>query len=204
MSAERTERVTVACTDTGAPWSLWLVNFVTSALVLGCAIIYGGKKSAIHYTTVAALGMLVSSILFLDCGTPAPVHRRDFDVPGAAARGHPGPVAPGVSHLQGGGSAQKRGSMCDVGAQGPVLVEDWDDLAVGLEGGCYLGRYLRTDNTGQNSHRTYECRPIGYRLQSIANLDCPNVLGPQRFHLNARRSNHMHLLAFAMASIYLS
>jgi hypothetical protein len=55
----------VACTDTGAPWSLWLVNFVTSALVLGCAIIYGGKKSAIHYTTVAALGMLVAASYFL-------------------------------------------------------------------------------------------------------------------------------------------
>jgi hypothetical protein len=94
--------------------------------------------------------------------------------------------------------------MCDVGAQGPILVEERDDLAVGLEEGCYLERYLRTENTGQNSRRKYECRSIGYRLQSIANFDGPNVLGPQRFHLNARRSNHMHLLAFAKASIYLS
>jgi len=72
MSAERTERVTVACTDTGPPWSLWLVNFVTSALVLGCAIIYGGKKSAIHYTTVAALGMLVAASHFLIVELPHP------------------------------------------------------------------------------------------------------------------------------------
>ena len=65
MSAERTERVTVARTDTGPPWSLWAVNFITSGMVLGCAIIYGGKKSAIHYTMVAALGVLIATILFL-------------------------------------------------------------------------------------------------------------------------------------------
>jgi hypothetical protein len=65
MSAERTERVTVASTDTGPPWSLWLVNFVTSAMVLGCAIIFGGERSALHYAMVAVLGLLVASVLFL-------------------------------------------------------------------------------------------------------------------------------------------
>ena len=43
MSAERTERVTVARTDTGPPWSLWTVQFLTSAMVLGYAIIFGGQ-----------------------------------------------------------------------------------------------------------------------------------------------------------------
>jgi hypothetical protein len=65
MSAERTERVTVARTDTGPPWSLWAVNFLTSGMVLGCAIIYGGQKSAMHYTMVAVLGVLIACILFL-------------------------------------------------------------------------------------------------------------------------------------------
>jgi hypothetical protein len=65
MSAERTERVTVARTDTGPPWSLWVVSFVTTAMVLGCAIIYGGKSAKMHYTVVAALGVLTATILFL-------------------------------------------------------------------------------------------------------------------------------------------
>ena len=65
MSAERTERVTVARTDTGPPWSLWALNFVTSGMVLGCAIIFGGNKNAVHYTMVAALGVLTASVLFL-------------------------------------------------------------------------------------------------------------------------------------------
>jgi hypothetical protein len=65
MSAERTERVTVARTDTGPPLSLWLVNFVTSAMVLGCAIIFGGERSALHFTMVAVLGLLVTCVLFL-------------------------------------------------------------------------------------------------------------------------------------------
>ena len=65
MSMQRAERLTVARTDTGPPWSLWAVNLLTSAMVLGSAIIYGGKKSAMHYAMVAALGVLISSILFL-------------------------------------------------------------------------------------------------------------------------------------------
>jgi Protein of unknown function (DUF4239) len=65
MSAERTERVTVARTDTGPPWSLWVVQFLTSAMVLGYAIVFGGKSSAVHYAMVAALGVLIATILFL-------------------------------------------------------------------------------------------------------------------------------------------
>ena len=65
MSAERTERVTVARTDTGPPWSPWTDQFLTSTTVLGYAIIFGGKASAVHYAMVAALGVLIATILFL-------------------------------------------------------------------------------------------------------------------------------------------
>jgi hypothetical protein len=65
MSAERTERLTVTRTDTGPPWPLWVVQFLTSAMVLGYAIIFGGTSSALHYAMVAALGMLIATILFL-------------------------------------------------------------------------------------------------------------------------------------------
>jgi hypothetical protein len=40
-------------------------QLLTSGLVLGCAIVYGGEKSAIHYAMVAALGVLIATILFL-------------------------------------------------------------------------------------------------------------------------------------------
>jgi hypothetical protein len=65
MSAERTERVTVARTDTGPPWSLWAVNFVTSGMVLGCAVIFGGNKNAWHHAMAAVLGVLIASVLFV-------------------------------------------------------------------------------------------------------------------------------------------
>lgn len=65
MSAERMERLTVARTDTGPPWSLWTVNFITGAMVLGAAIMYGGQNSALHYTMVAVLGVLIACVLFL-------------------------------------------------------------------------------------------------------------------------------------------
>ncbi len=65
VSQKRTERVLRARTDTGPPWSLWAVIFLTSGLVLGCAIIYGGENSARHHTMVATVGVLVASNLFL-------------------------------------------------------------------------------------------------------------------------------------------
>jgi hypothetical protein len=65
LSQARTQRVLQARTDIGPPWSLWAVIFVTSALLLGCAIIYGVEKSATHYTMVAILGVLVGAQLFL-------------------------------------------------------------------------------------------------------------------------------------------
>ena len=65
MSVQRTERVSEALTDVGPPWSLWAVVFLTSGMVLGCAIVYGGKKPAMHYTMTATIGALVASNLFL-------------------------------------------------------------------------------------------------------------------------------------------
>ena len=64
-SAERTERVFEAFTDTGPPWSLRAVIFLTSGLVLGCSIIYGGEKAAMQYTMTATIGTLVATNLFL-------------------------------------------------------------------------------------------------------------------------------------------
>ncbi|WP_349268687.1 hypothetical protein MPNTM1_03712 [Mycolicibacterium parafortuitum] len=64
-SKNRAERVLQARTDTGPPWSLWAVIFVTSGLLLGCAIIYGVEKATNHYAMVAIIGTLVGAQLFL-------------------------------------------------------------------------------------------------------------------------------------------
>jgi len=65
LSQARTERVLQARIDVGPPWSLWAVIFLTSALLLGCAIVYGVDKPATHYTMVAILGVLVGAEIFL-------------------------------------------------------------------------------------------------------------------------------------------
>lgn len=65
LSQARTERVLQARTDVGPPWSLWAVIFVTSGLLLGCAIAYGVESPAKHYAMVATLGVLVAAELFL-------------------------------------------------------------------------------------------------------------------------------------------
>lgn len=65
LSQARTERVLQARTDVGPPWSLWAVIFLTSALLLGCAVIYDVEKPRTHYTMVAILGVLVAVNLFL-------------------------------------------------------------------------------------------------------------------------------------------
>jgi hypothetical protein len=65
ISQARTQRVLQARTDVGPPWSLWAVIFLTSSLVLGCAIIYGVENPAIHYPMVATVGVLVAANLFL-------------------------------------------------------------------------------------------------------------------------------------------
>jgi hypothetical protein len=65
LSQARTERVLQARTDVGPPWSLWAVIFVTSGLLLGCAIVYGVESPGKHYAMVATLGVLVAAELFL-------------------------------------------------------------------------------------------------------------------------------------------
>lgn len=65
LSKSRAERILQARTDDGPPWSLWAVIFVTSGLLLGCAIIYGVEKPANHYAMVAIIGTLVGAQLFL-------------------------------------------------------------------------------------------------------------------------------------------
>jgi hypothetical protein len=65
VSQARTERVMQARTDTGPPWPLWAVIFITSAMVLGTAIIYGVEKAAMHYPMTAIIAVLVATNLFL-------------------------------------------------------------------------------------------------------------------------------------------
>jgi hypothetical protein len=65
LSQARTQRVLQARTDIGPPWSLWAVIWLTSALLLMCAIIYDVEKPSTHYSMVAILGVLVAVNLFL-------------------------------------------------------------------------------------------------------------------------------------------
>lgn len=65
LSQARTQRLLQAHTDVGPPWSLWAVIWLTSGLLLACAIIYDVAKPATHYTMVAILGVLVAVNLFL-------------------------------------------------------------------------------------------------------------------------------------------
>jgi hypothetical protein len=65
LGQARTQRLLQAQTDDGPPWSLWTVIWLTSGLLLACAIIYDVKKPATHYTMVAILGVLVAVNLFL-------------------------------------------------------------------------------------------------------------------------------------------
>jgi hypothetical protein len=65
ISQARTERVLQGHTDIGPPWSLWAVIFLTSGLLLGCAIIYGVERPVMHSAVVAAVGVLVAANLCL-------------------------------------------------------------------------------------------------------------------------------------------
>jgi Protein of unknown function (DUF4239) len=65
ISQARTDRIIRARTNNGLPWSMWIVFFLTSALVLGCSIIYGVEKPSIHYALVATVGVLLATNLFL-------------------------------------------------------------------------------------------------------------------------------------------
>jgi hypothetical protein len=65
ISQSRTDRILRAGTDNGIPWSMWIVLFLTSGLVLGCALIYGVENASIHYALVATVGVLLATDLFL-------------------------------------------------------------------------------------------------------------------------------------------
>jgi len=65
LSKARTERIIEGATDAGPTWPLWAVIFLTSGLVLGCAIAYGVEKPVMHYPMVAIVGVLVAANLFL-------------------------------------------------------------------------------------------------------------------------------------------
>jgi hypothetical protein len=65
VSQARTTRLLTARADTGPPWPLWAVIFLTSAMVLGTVIVYGVEKPAVHYPMVAIVGMIVATNLFL-------------------------------------------------------------------------------------------------------------------------------------------
>lgn len=65
VSQARTVRLLTAREDTGPPWPLWSVVFLTSALVLGTVVIYGVEKPGMHYPMVAIVGLIVATNLFL-------------------------------------------------------------------------------------------------------------------------------------------
>jgi hypothetical protein len=65
LSEARSMRLLQAQQDDGPPWSLWMVIWLTSGLLLACAIIYDVAKPHTHYTMVAILGVLVAANLFL-------------------------------------------------------------------------------------------------------------------------------------------
>lgn len=65
VSQGRTERTSEARTDTGPSWPLWVVFYLTSAMVLGTVIIYGVQKPLMHYVMVATVGTLVAVNFFL-------------------------------------------------------------------------------------------------------------------------------------------
>ncbi|NTY59112.1 DUF4239 domain-containing protein [Mycolicibacterium sphagni] len=65
ISQARTIRLLTAREDTGPPWPLWAVIFLTSAMVLGTVVIYGVEKAGMHYPMVAIVGLIVATNLFL-------------------------------------------------------------------------------------------------------------------------------------------
>jgi hypothetical protein len=65
VSQARTVRLLTAREDTGPPWPIWVVIFLTSAMVVGTVIIYGVEKPVMHYPMVATVGVIVATNLFL-------------------------------------------------------------------------------------------------------------------------------------------
>jgi hypothetical protein len=65
ISQARTVRLLTAREDDGLPWSLWVVIFLTSAMVLGIVIIYGVENPILHYSMVAIVAVIVATNLSL-------------------------------------------------------------------------------------------------------------------------------------------
>lgn len=65
ISQARTVRLLTARDDTGPPWPLWAVIFLTSTMVVGTVVIYGVEKPGMHYPMVAIVGLIVAANLFL-------------------------------------------------------------------------------------------------------------------------------------------
>ena len=65
ISQSRTARVIEGSNNDGPTWPLWAVIFLTSGLVMGCTIVYGVEKPAMHYPMVAIVGAMVAANLFL-------------------------------------------------------------------------------------------------------------------------------------------
>lgn len=61
----RTVRILTAREDTGPPWPIWAVIFLTSAMVLGSVVVYGVEKPDLHYPMVAIVAIIVATNLFL-------------------------------------------------------------------------------------------------------------------------------------------
>ncbi len=65
LGQARTVRLLTAREDTGPPWPLWTVIVLTSALVLGTAIIYGVDQPRMHHPMVVIVGLVIAVNLFL-------------------------------------------------------------------------------------------------------------------------------------------
>lgn len=65
LGQARTVRLLTAREDTGPPWPLWTVIFLTGALVLGTAIIYGVDRPRVHHPMVVIVGCVIAVNLFL-------------------------------------------------------------------------------------------------------------------------------------------
>jgi hypothetical protein len=65
VSQARTVRLLTGREDTGPPWPLWAVIFMTSAMVIATVVIYGVEKPVMHYPMVAIVGAIVAANIFL-------------------------------------------------------------------------------------------------------------------------------------------
>ncbi|WP_445168866.1 bestrophin-like domain [Mycolicibacterium sp. Dal123E01] len=65
ISQARTIRLFTAREDTGPPWPLWAIIYMTSAMVLGTVVIYGVEKPGMHYPMVGVVGVIVATNLFI-------------------------------------------------------------------------------------------------------------------------------------------